>query len=167
MPDNQTLIRYLPWALLAAAIGPLATAYIAEFGYGYDPCVLCLYQRVPYAVIIVLGILALVLGSDAARRWIVLLAALTFLTGAGIAFYHVGVEQLWWTSAAPCGSSGEALTSTQDLLAALQTKPVKSCGEIDWTLFGISMATYNVVVSFVFAALAFCVWRRLTGARAA
>ncbi|WNK01710.1 disulfide bond formation protein B [Thalassospiraceae bacterium LMO-JJ14] len=161
MPNAETLNRYLPWALLAAAIGPLATAYIAEFGFDYEPCVLCLYQRVPYGAILVLGIAAFFMHDAGARRRIVLLASLTFLTGAGIAFYHVGVEQLWWASAAPCGSSGETITTTQDFLAALQKKPVKSCGDIDWTLFGVSMATYNVAASLAFAVASFCAWRRL------
>lgn len=163
MMDAQTLNRYLPWALLIAALGPLGTAYTAELGFGYEPCVLCLYQRIPYGVIIVLGIAAMFLTARDVRRWIALLAAVTFLAGAGIALYHVGVEQLWWTSAAPCGSSGEAVTTTQDLFAALQKKPEKSCGDIDWTLFGISMATYNVAVSFAFAIASFLTWRRLNG----
>jgi disulfide bond formation protein DsbB len=167
MTDSMTLNRWLPLALLIAAIGPLGTAYTAELGFGYEPCVLCLYQRVPYGVIIVLGIAAMFLQGAEARRWIVLAAAATFLAGAGIAFYHVGVEQLWWASAAPCGSSGEAVTTTQDLFAALQKKPVKSCGDIDWTLFGISMATYNVGVSLFFAAASLWTWRRLNGADAA
>jgi len=68
---------------------------------------------------------------------------------------------LWWTSAAPCGASGAAVTSTEDLLAALQKKPEKSCGDIDWTLFGISMATYNVAVSFAFAVASLWAWRRM------
>jgi len=161
MPNAETINRFLPWALLVAAIGPLGTAYTAEFGFDYEPCVLCLYQRVPYGAIIVLGIAAFFMHDAGARRRILLLAVLTFLTGAGIAFYHVGVEQLWWASAAPCGSSGETITTTQDFLAALQKKPVKSCGDIDWTLFGVSMATYNVAASLAFAVASFWAWRRL------
>lgn len=167
MTDSATLNRYLPWVLLLAALGPLGTAYTAELGFGYEPCVLCLYQRIPYGVIIVLGLAAAFLGNPETRRWIAFAAGVTFLVGAGIAFYHVGVEQLWWTSAAPCGASGEAMATTQDFMAALQKKPEKSCGDIDWTLFGISMATYNVGVSLAFAAAAFCAWRRLNGESAA
>lgn len=163
MPDKAAINRYLPFALLIAAIGPLGTAYISQFGFGYEPCVLCLYQRVPYWVVIGLGIAALFVGAPHLRRWIAFAAGLAFLTGAGIAFYHVGVEQLWWTSAAPCGA-GEAVTSTQDLFAQLQKKPEKSCGDIDWTLFGISMATYNVGVSLALAVASFLAWRRLDGA---
>ncbi len=166
MPDQNTLLRILPWALFAAAAVPLGTAYTAELGFGYEPCVLCLYQRVPYGLIMVLGFCALIMPSADRKRLVALIAAVVFAIGGGIALYHVGVEQHWWTSAAPCGSSGEVITSTQDLMAALQKKPVKSCGDIDWTLFGVSMATYNVAASLGFAAASLWVWRKLGRATA-
>ncbi|MGJ3260560.1 MAG: disulfide bond formation protein B [Rhodospirillales bacterium] len=166
MPDAAVINRYLPYALLIAAGGPLAVAYISQYGFGYEPCVLCLYQRVPYWVVFGLGVMASVLPAPPVRRGIALLAGLAFLTGAGIAFYHVGVEQFWWASAAPCGASGP-VADTQDLLAQLQQKPEKSCGDIDWTLFGISMATYNVGVSLALAIASFFAWRRLNDAEAA
>ena len=149
MIDGITLRRWAPWVLLAAAATALGTVYIAQYGFGYEPCVLCLYQRVPYAVIAALGLLA---------------AGLVFLAGAGIAFYHVGVEQTWWASVASCGAHGVPLTSTADLFQALQKKAEKSCGDIDWTLFGISMATYNVVVSLILAVAALAAFRRMRGA---
>ncbi len=166
MPDAAVINRFLPYALLIAAGGPLAVAYIAQFGFGYEPCVLCLYQRVPYWGVIGLGVLASFLAAPEMRRWIAFAAGLAFLTGAGIAFYHVGVEQLWWTSAAPCGASG-TVTGTQDFLAQLQQKPEKSCGDIDWTLFGVSMATYNVGVSLALVVASFFAWRRLNDASSA
>lgn len=164
MTDAKTLSRWAPWVLLAAAAIALGTVYIAEYGFGYEPCVLCLYQRVPYAVIAALGLLALVLRDDDRLRWVMLAAGVVFLVGGGIAFYHVGVEQTWWTSAAPCGAHGVPLTSTADLFQALQKKAEKSCGDIDWTLFGVSMATYNVGVSLILAVGALCAFRRLRGA---
>ncbi|MBO6947486.1 MAG: disulfide bond formation protein B [Rhodospirillales bacterium] len=161
MPDAKIIDRYLAIFLLIAAGGPLLTAYISQFGFGYEPCVLCVYQRIPYGVVIALGVLALFVKKPDIRRLIPLFAGLAFLIGSGIALYHVGVEQLWWESAAPCGASGAAVTNTQDFLAALQKKPEKSCGDIDWTLFGISMATYNVGVSLALAIASFFAWRRM------
>ncbi len=161
MDNSTTIIRFLPWALIAAAAGPLGTAYIAEFAFGYEPCVLCLYQRIPYGIIAVLGIAVLFITRADLKRHLVLFAGVVFLSGSAVALYHVGVEQHWWTSAAPCGASGAALTTTEDLFAALQKKAEKSCGDIDWTLFGVSMATYNVAVSFLCALASFWAWRRL------
>ncbi len=161
MTETRTLMALLPWGLLASAVGALGTAYIAELGFGYEPCVLCLYQRVPYALIAAIGLGTLFLTGIVWRRFAALAASATFAIGAAIAFYHVGVEQLWWTSAAPCGAAGIDVSNTQDFLAALQQKPEKSCGDIDWTLFGISMATYNVAVSALLAGASFLVWMRL------
>lgn len=161
MPDAKIIDRYLAAFLLIAAGGPLLTAYISQFGFGYEPCVLCVYQRIPYGVVIALGVLALFVKKPDIRRLIPLFAGLAFFIGSGIALYHVGVEQHWWESAAPCGASGAAVSNTQDFLAALQKKPEKSCGDIDWTLFGISMATYNVGVSLALAIASFFAWRRM------
>ena len=78
-----------------------------------------------------------------------MLSGIVFLVGAGIAFYHVGVEQHWWASAASCGNNGGDVPKTIDELRQLlmQAKPAKACDEVDWTLFGLSMATYNVPFS--------------------
>lgn len=165
MTDQATLNRLFPWLLLLAAAGPLGTAYTAELGFGYEPCVLCIYQRVPYGIVAVLGFAGLFLSAPAFRHHLLLIASLAFAIGSGIAFYHVGVEQTWWISAAPCGAGGTEAATTESFMAALQQKPEKSCGDIDWTLFGISMATYNVAVSLAFAILAFIGWRRLEGAQ--
>lgn len=161
MIDTRFMMNMLPWVLLAAATGALGTAYIAQFAFGYEPCVLCVYQRIPYAVIAAIGLASLFMGQVVWRRYAALAAALTFAVGAAIAFYHVGVEQLWWESAAPCGAGGVDVNTTQDFLEALQQKPEKSCGDIDWTLFGVSMATYNVVVSVLLAGASLLVWTHL------
>lgn len=164
--DTRTISQWLPWTLLAAAAAALGTAYTAQLGFGYEPCVLCLYQRIPYAVIAVLGVSAIFMTQPDRQRLITALSALTFAVSAGIALYHVGVEQHWWTSAAPCGASGAAVSSTEDFLAALQEKPENSCGDIDWTLFGVSMATYNTVISALLAVLSIWAWRQLGNRKA-
>lgn len=162
MDNSNIIIKFLPWALIAAATGPLGTAYIAEFAFGYEPCVLCLYQRIPYGIIAVTGIATLFVTRGDLKRHLVLFVGLVFFAGTAVALYHVGVEQHWWTSAAPCGASGAAVTTIEDLLAALKTKTEKSCGDIDWTLFGVSMATYNVAFSFFCMLVSFWAWRKLS-----
>jgi len=142
--------RYVPVALLSIAVVALGTAYTAEYVFGLEPCVLCLYQRIPFAVIGVLGVIAYLFDGRTSMAVLAALAGVVLLGGAGIAFYHVGVEQHWWASAASCGSGAPGQTITMDQFQALlQQKPEKACDEIDWTLFGISMATYNVAASTI------------------
>src|SRR5207237_10719321 len=83
------------------------------------------------------------------------IAALGFLAGAGIAAFHVGVEQHWWAGTAECGASGPlAGGSAADLRAKLLAQPVVRCDEVAWSLFGISMAGFNVIVSLALTAFA-------------
>ena len=150
-------------AMLGASVGALATAYTAELAFGLEPCVLCLYQRIPYAVAGLLGLLALLLPPGRYSVWAVAGCGAVFAAGAGIAFYHVGVEQHWWMSAASCGAAGggPAPETVEELRALLGAKPPKACDEIDWTLFGLSMATYNVAASLALAFGAFWGARRM------
>lgn len=140
---------WAPLGILLASAGALATAYIAEYGLGLEPCVLCLYQRVPFAAGILLGAGALCAertGHPRAGVWLVALAGAGFLAGAGVALYHVGVEQHWWESAV-CGGAPLATMSIEDLQAALLAPPPKSCDAVDWTFLGLSMASWNAIVS--------------------
>ena len=141
--------RYIPIVLLLIAFTALGSAYTAEFAYNLEPCVLCIYQRIPFAVIGVLAVLAYLLEGRMAMVALTALAGIVLLIGAGLASYHVGVEQHWWASVASCiGASDQAL-SMKEFQALLQQEPEKACDEVDWTMFGISMATYNVAFSGV------------------
>lgn len=161
MESLGRISRSFSLLLIASAVIALGTAYTAQYVFGYEPCVLCLYQRVPYAIIGVIGIVALLWCAPEKMPWVAVIAGLLFLVSAGISFYHVGVEQTWWVPVTPCGGGADDIANTQDLLAALQEKPAKSCGDIEWTLFGISMATYNVGVSLALAGAALFTWRRM------
>lgn len=150
-----------PLALIAVSIGALGIAFTAEHLFGVEPCRLCLYQRVPYAAVGVLGLIGLAMHNPAALKIIATLATLAFCIGAAIAFYHVGVEQHWWASAASCGGGVVEKMSIDQFKTLLQQKPVKACDEINWTLFGVSMATYNVPLALGLAAASAYVWRQL------
>lgn len=139
--------RYLPLLLILAGAGPLAVAYYSEWFQGAEPCILCLYQRVPFALIIIVGLVAWF--RPGLKPQLGLIAAALFASGMAIAFYHVGVEQHWWISS--CGGDIPAPVSAADFMKQLTEKPEKACDELDWTLFGISMATYNVAYSMVMA----------------
>jgi len=148
--------RLVPFGIFAAGVSTLAVAYTAEYAFGIEPCPLCLYQRIPYALAGVLGLAAFVMTKGRYRTSAVNAAGVLFLIGAAIAFYHVGVEQHWWASAVCEASGGEGPTSVEELRRMLMAaKPAKACDEVDWTLFGISMATYNVPMSLALAVASF------------
>lgn len=140
------LRRLVPFAILLVSLGALAVALTSQIMFNKEPCILCLYQRVPF---VAAGLLALFMlrlkRSSSLIPFLTIISGLVFLAGAGIAVYHVGVEQHWWISG--CTGSLADTVSLSDLRAGLMSKPGKACDEIDWTLYGISMATYNVFVS--------------------
>ncbi len=155
------LTSAFPLALIAVSIGALGPAFMAEHRFGVEPCPLCLYQRIPYAAVGGLGLIGLVLRSPGALKAIVVIATAAFCIEAAVAFYHVGVEQHWWASAASCGGGVAQKMSIDQFQNLLQQKPAKACDEVDWTLFGISMATYNVPAALGLATASAYVWRQL------
>lgn len=152
--------RVITIACAAAALGALMTAWTAQYGFGLFPCELCLYQRLPYIGIAVLcGLAALPVVEPEARRFAVAIAALLFLATAGVAFYHVGVEQEWWqTNCAPVGPQS---FSFEDIQSALSRPGEPACNEVAFALFGISMAGYNMIAGLVLAGMA--AWCARTG----
>lgn len=141
----MTRDRLLPLFVLLACVAALASAYVAEYGFGLRPCILCLTQRVPFAVAGGLALLAL-LRPLSWRRLLMALAALAFLVNAGIAVYHVGVEQKWWMSSCS-GSAGPqpALGDLKSLMSQPADEP--RCDEPAWQWHGITMAGLNILYS--------------------
>ena len=140
----------VPLAILAVSIGALAMAFAAQYLFGLDPCILCLYQRIPYAVTVVLAAAALVAPTRGRLRpGLVTLCAVVFFAGAALAFYHVGVEQHWWGSIAGCGGELATDLTLEDLKTQLGGGfvPRKPCDQVDWELFGLSLAGYNGLAS--------------------
>jgi disulfide bond formation protein DsbB len=144
--------------LLGASAAALASAFASQYIGGLQPCILCLYQRVPYGA--VMAISALGLGLSGAtpppRRVIVglaVLCAVAFVINAGIAAYHVGVEQHWWQGTEGCVGAGGAARTIEELRAQILAAPIVRCDEVPWSLFGVSLAGYNVLASLGLAAV--------------
>lgn len=159
---NESFIdpRHVPWLTAGMSLAALCVAWLSQFGFGLEPCHLCLLQRDAYWAAIGASLLAIGLGPRSAfRRAAIALIGLAFLAGAAIALYHVGVERQWWEGSAAC-VGGIAGLSGADLEAAIMNAPVVRCDEAAFELFGISMAGYNVILSLALAAFAFWGWRR-------
>jgi disulfide bond formation protein DsbB len=138
-------------ALLAAAM--LAAAFAFEHLGGLAPCALCWWQRYAWMAALALALPAVALGGRAGAA-LFALAALAALAGGGIAAYHVGVEQNWWTGTAQCGTAPGAAASVEDRLRQLLAAPVVRCDEIAWTFAGLSMAAWNGAIAALAGGLA-------------
>lgn len=143
-----------PILVAGAAAAALAAALISQYGFGLQPCVLCVWQRWPYLAAILLGVAAVaVRRSPIARTGLTALAVAAILISGGIGAFHVGVEQGWWQGLAGCGS----VSATDDLAtlrAQIMNAPIVRCDEVTFSVLGISMAGWNVLYALAVALVA-------------
>lgn len=142
----------------AASAALLAGAHAFERFGGFAPCALCLDQREAHWAGLGVALAGLALGIVFKARSVAAAAAgacaLVYLISAGLAFYHTGVEHKFWPGPATCSGAGPAQVDPAalgDVLAG--TAPVVSCTDAAWTLFGVSMAGYNLLASAALFAL--------------
>jgi disulfide bond formation protein DsbB len=147
------------FVLIASAI-VLGSALMSQYWGGLAPCELCLLQRWPWAAAILVALLALVAGSRPALPWVALVLAIVFALSVGFAFYHVGVEQHWFAGPSACtASGGGALTLEEMKRQIIGTAPVL-CDRVQWSLFGVSLAGWNLLASLGMAAVCAVVFAR-------
>ena len=99
----------------------------------------------------------------AARNWLIIACAAAFAIGGAIAIYHAGIEYGWFAGPTSCSGVGPTPTTIEELRRQLMAQPVVRCDEPAWTMFGVSMAGYNAVVSTVLAAMSLRAAARMRG----
>ncbi|HVX99225.1 MAG TPA: disulfide bond formation protein B [Pseudorhodoplanes sp.] len=155
---NDDSIR-LPALLIAlAGAATILGAFIFQYGFGYQPCPLCLDQRIAYYVSIPLALMiALGAGYGASRRVLALAFAAigaAMAINVALAAYHAGIEWRWWPGPTECSGPLNSLGSTGGLLQQLNSVRVVRCDEAAWRFLGLSLAGYNVLISLGLAGLA-------------
>lgn len=139
MPTRNQLVLLASLGSVALLGGAFAFQYIG----GLAPCKLCLTARWPHAAAILIGLVALALPG---RVW-PLLGAAAAATTSGVGIYHTGIERHWWTGPTACSSQPIDGMATSDLLQQILNAPVVRCDEVAWSLWGISMASWNAILS--------------------
>ena len=145
--------------LLAAALATLAAVWTFE-AFGYAPCELCYAERYAFYAAAPIAALTAYLarrGAHGAARALFALLALVFVANAGLAFYHVGVEQRWWTGPTACTGSLSGPVDVNDLMKSLNAARVVNCDEVQLRILGLSLAGWDVIASAamaIYAALA-------------
>ena len=142
---------WLPAAALVAVSGAMVlTAFLFEHIGGLAPCELCWYQRYAHMAALTGALSGLYFNRQASVSVPLLMAAAAaILVGAAIAGYQVGVEQSWWESSCAAPIKGDNI---EELRASLLAAPNVRCDEIAWSLWQISMAGWNALLSLVLGA---------------
>ena len=144
----RTSPNTIPGFVLMVTVAMLSSAYSAQYVGGLRPCILCLYERIPWFLAGGLTLVTVLMRfSGPLRRWILLLTTAALLAGAGLAAYHVGVEQHWWAGPGTCSAPEQMPQSLDELRTMLKAPAVVRCDRIPWERFGISLAGYNAIVS--------------------
>ncbi len=131
----RALALILPTALMAGALG---SQYIG----GLYPCEMCMWQRWPHDVAIVLALFSFAFRKASVDRIMVVLAALAIIVSGVIGAFHAGVEYGWWQGLTSCAVTSQGVT-IEDIMSA----PVVRCDQAPWTLAGISLAGFNALLS--------------------
>ena len=154
--------RNLALFLSLASASILGFALVTQYVFGHDPCILCRYQRVPYYIVLVIGFFAAALAGIRPKLafGLLILSGFAFLAGLGISGYHIGVEQQWWMGPKVCGTPLPANATLEEFTAYIMNKNIVDCSVPGWTFLGLSMTTYNFMLSIVMAAFTFTMaWR--------
>ena len=127
-----------------SSMAVILAAYYFEYIGGLFPCKLCYWQRYPHF----LNILIFPLFYFFSMRSLIFIGTGSMFVSTILAFYHVGVEKKYWQGPNSCSNSSIEGLTTDQLLDQIMSSPIVRCDEIAWELIGISMAGWNVLISF-------------------
>ena len=145
-------------SLIILSFLSLSFAYFVEFVLGHEPCNLCKIERIPYIGAIVLG--SLIIFINKWEKTILILILLLFIFGTLTSIYHVGIEHGFFEESLLCdlGTNNE-IQNTEELLKTLENTTV-SCKEVTFRIFGLSLATFNAVLSFFISVIILVILRK-------
>ena len=144
---NKTTLNIIFYISIFA----LTSAYFIEYILKYKPCNLCLIERLPYFLTIIIIFLGLFLKRF--EKFIFISLSIIFASATILSLYHVGIEQGFFKESLVCISNNEInILNKEDLLKEFQ-KTVISCKDVEFTLFGLSLATINVIISFILSVI--------------
>ena len=145
MVDNK-INTYLK-AIFFISLASLISAYFIEYILGHQPCNLCIIQRIPYGLSIIIIVLNYFLTKN--ERFIILLLILVFSFSFLISLYHFGIEQGFFEESSVCSMKNSSnIISKEELLKQLQVKTI-NCKDVTFRIFGFSLTTFNIIISLI------------------
>ena len=143
---NYRINTYLKIIFFISLIS-IISAFFIEYILGHQPCNLCLIERIPYMLSIILIVLNYFLKKI--EKFIILLLILIFSFSFIISIYHFGIEQSFFKESTVCSMNNTSdITSKEELLQQLQIKTT-SCKDVTFKIFGFSLTTFNILISLI------------------
>ena len=138
---------YLKIIFIFSAIA-LSSAFFIEYILGHQPCNLCLLERIPYGLSLVLISTIFILRKN--EKFFILLLIITFIFSLAISFYHYGIEQGFFEESAVCGVKDFTENITKEHLLKQLTEKTVSCKDVTFRILGLSLTSINIVLSMIF-----------------
>ena len=143
---NLKIEIYLKFILLISLIS-LISAYYIEHVLGHQPCNLCLIERIPYLLSVILIIINYVLKKN--ERFLILILVLVFAFSLLISIYHFGIEKGFFEESSICGLKNAAEILSKDEILKQLNKKVVNCKDVTFKIFGFSLTVINIMLSLV------------------
>ena len=143
---NNKINNYLNIIFLISIFSIISALFI-EHVLGHQPCNLCLMQRIPYLISIILIVMNYIFEKN--KQFIILLLILIFSFSFILSFYHFGIEQGFFKESAVCGlKNASDIITKEEILSQLQEKNV-SCKDVTFKILGLSLTSYNIIISIL------------------
>ena len=134
-------------AIFLISLIALISAYFIEYILGHQPCSLCLYERVPFFLAILIVLINY--KYDKLEKYFILLLAIIFFIATILSLYHIGIEQGFIQESFLCDlKKGANIIDKDEILKQLQQKSI-SCKDVTFKIFGLSLTSYNIIVSLL------------------
>ena len=141
--SKNLLIKFI----FLVSIIALVFAFFIEYILGHQPCNLCILERIPYLVAIIVVLLNFKFIQF--EKFFILLLTIIFLAGTILSLYHLGIEQGFIQESLVCDlKSGSNLLSKEEILKQLKEKSI-SCKDVTFKIFGLSLTSYNILISLL------------------
>ena len=144
--NNLILIVILSFVSLV-----LISAFVIEYGLNHQPCKLCLYERIPYILSILLIIKILFVKKY--EKITLFILFLIFIASAVLAFYHFGIEQGFFSESFICKVEDLLETLSKEQLLEQLNKNSISCKDVSFRVLGLSLATINTILSIILSVI--------------
>jgi disulfide bond formation protein DsbB len=147
LKDNKLILN----GVLIFSILSLSIAYFIQYILGHKPCNLCLIERIPYIISVIL--ISLIFIINKFEKIIFIIVLLFFIFGAIVSFYHFGIEQGFFNESLVCNLENNANLSKEQLLKQLENSSIVSCKDVTFRALGFSLATINTIISIILSAI--------------
>ena len=148
LKKNNNIFLIFILAIISLSI---ISAFIIQYWLGHEPCKLCLYERIPYFLSILLIVKILFIKKY--EKITLLILSLVFIISACLAFYHFGIEEGFFKESLACTTENLSENLTKDELLEKLSQNAISCKDVGFRVFGFSLAAINTILSLILSAI--------------